>query len=1329
MAGNDSERDTRRIMRNPNRPFSLRKSVALHSKHVLMVCLTLSLLWIISEAQAQPKPGRPTPEIRPDDYYALRAKYAARLKSEKPERELRKHQRGVLYEDLSEVEFERWDRYWRDHLEAGPGKRGKMADMSRHLRDYYQAMQRAGKGTEAAQAAPLICPSAGMGNWTSLGPSTYAAPIMGKVTSVYFDPANPNMAYAGAAQGGLFKTVNNGGSWTSLTDASHFPSLGITSIAVHPSIPTTIYISTSNGGPGSSNAGGGSYGFGVLRSINGGTTWQEIFNSTASFGVSQGSFVSKIMLHPQDPNTLYVLALHYVFRSLDAGATWVQVLDIPPPNPNPEGCGYHPADIDIINGASGVNDSHVVVSTVRSAWMGGPNSPCGSARSFISHAGGASATFSEITSAVLGGESTERIASAVQPGNGAEFFFGYTDLISSSFRIKKLNVASQTASLVSTVTANGVLGLGASFWNLELEFSKLNANTLYAAGTTAYRIDLSGPTSAVQISDYWATHPITCQPSAKTHADIRSMTVSTSGTNDVVVLGSDGGIHKAVLNPATVYTPTTANWKDLTGPGLALNEFFDINGMQSSPEILVGGTLDNGTFQYDNGVWTQRFNYDGWQGTMNQSTGQYFGLTNAGPIRGMTPAGIPFSTAGLAAGPSGPVVSDPNNPATIYGGGAFLYKSTNFGTSWTPITSLPGTEQVRAIQVAPSNSNVIYVARMNGPSWNPGNLANRLFRKNTSGSSQWTDIGANLFPLAYTVISDIAVDPDNANRVWVSFNGYWAASSTSTSGAHRVYHSSNGGATWTDLTYNLLAFPVASLVYQRGSDDVLYASTDVGVFRYNKSLQSWECFNNQLPVVPVTRLEINYCKNKIRAATWGRGIYESDLPALPSEVITQTTVWSGVRHLSNDLTIAPGAMLILNGKLHMRKDTAIRVQRGATLDLLGGTITNGCGDMWLGIEVWGTASAAQNQPGAQGKVLVRNGATIENAQEAIFAGRFVNDAFDWSSPGGIVQASNSFFYNNRRSVAFEAYHSMNGSTEQDNLSYFKNCTFETNRLLNAPTLLPYAHISLSSVTGVVIQGCKFRNTTSTAVFGVNNRGDGVVSGNSQYTIDDLGLPNQSVFSGLRDGVRAEFSGAEANKKVTIRNSDFNNVQRGVLVVRSSGSVVAANNFNALPNALTANFTDATWGVRMNDASGFLVQGNTVTGASTSYQNNHGVIIDNCGGSAANLVKGNTLKNLYTGIRALGSNGAGANGVQFKCNAFQPTMAYQLAVAGPLADQGSTCAPGSTAQNTFFVQGVIVGGQVSSSLPFSYYASGTVPTSIAGPVTVTNCSSVPGSCPP
>jgi hypothetical protein len=115
----------------------------------------------------------------------------------------------------------------------------------------------------------------------------------------------------------------------------------------------------------------------------------------------------------------------------------------------------------------------------------------------------------------------------------------------------------------------------------------------------------------------------------------------------------------------------------------------------------------------------------------------------------------------------------------------------------------------------------VLVVSRDHPTWNPFNLTQHLFRS-VNGGITWTDIGVNLPPLAWAAVSGIAIDPNDANGVFVCFNGYWSTSPTSIAGANRVYHSGNGGGSWSDFTFNLLAFPVSCIIYQRGSNQGLF---------------------------------------------------------------------------------------------------------------------------------------------------------------------------------------------------------------------------------------------------------------------------------------------------------------------------------------------------------------------------------------------------------------------------------------------------------------------------------------------------------------------------
>src|SRR5437867_10729180 len=169
--------------------------------------------------------------------------------------------------------------------------------------------------------------------WSSIGPSVITdgtTPYSGRVTTMAAHPSDPNVAYVGTAQGGLWKTSDAGATWAPLTDSQK--SLAVGSVAIDPSNSSTIYVGT-----GEANASCDAYfGAGILESTDGGATWtllgESVFSNTS---------VSKVVIHPSVPTTLWPSnALGYggficygksgltygVRKSTDGGATWTLVL-------------------------------------------------------------------------------------------------------------------------------------------------------------------------------------------------------------------------------------------------------------------------------------------------------------------------------------------------------------------------------------------------------------------------------------------------------------------------------------------------------------------------------------------------------------------------------------------------------------------------------------------------------------------------------------------------------------------------------------------------------------------------------------------------------------------------------------------------------------------------------------------------------------------------------------------------------------------------------------------------------------------------------------------
>ncbi|MDD3744261.1 MAG: hypothetical protein PHX54_11610, partial [Lentimicrobiaceae bacterium] len=200
-----------------------------------------------------------------------------------------------------------------------------------------------------------------------------------------------------------------------------------------------------------------------------------------------------------------------------------------------------------------------------------------------------------------------------------------------------------------------------------------------------------------------------------------------------------------------------------------------------------------------------------------------------------------------------PLIMDPSNANILYAGYSDVYKSTNGGSSWTNT----GVDGSSAMAMGTSNTNRIYAAS-GAAIWRSDNAA-----------GSWSSINAGL---PNRSITGIAVNPDNSLDVFVTVADYVAG--------QKVYASSNGGASWTNISDNLPNTIINCIAYEdkNGSpDNALYIGTDIGVYYRNETLGFWIPFMNGLPTVPVFDLEINYASNSIRAGTYGRGLWSSEL--------------------------------------------------------------------------------------------------------------------------------------------------------------------------------------------------------------------------------------------------------------------------------------------------------------------------------------------------------------------------------------------------------------------------------------------------------------------
>lgn len=379
------------------------------------------------------------------------------------------------------------------------------------------------------------------------------------------------------------------------------------------------------------------------------------------------------------------------------------------------------------------------------------------------------------------------------------------------------------------------------YYDCVLAASQVDENTIYCGGLGISKSNDGG--------NSWQSAANNGGGGDYVHADNHFLDFL-PGSNTTIFSGNDGGVFKT--------DDAGSSWTDLSN-SLGIKQYYRMGQSSTDPYLIYAGAQDNGTDRLKNGVWEQVSGADGMECLVDYTNDDVVYVSSQnGYVQRSTDGGASFNFIAPGGGAwVTPFIIDPVDPQTLYGGFFDLQKTTDGGSTWNSITSnATFNGDVIAIAISRSNTNVLYAASLGA-----------IFRTDNGGVS-WTDISPGL-PVNSVGITYIAVCDTNPQKVWVTFTGY--------SNGEKVYMSTDGGANWNNISGSLPNIPVNCVVYQNQSDDVLYIGTDFGVFYRDSAAVDWIPYNGGLPNVIVSELEIQYSAGKLRAATYGRGIWEADL--------------------------------------------------------------------------------------------------------------------------------------------------------------------------------------------------------------------------------------------------------------------------------------------------------------------------------------------------------------------------------------------------------------------------------------------------------------------
>ncbi|RLD44447.1 MAG: hypothetical protein DRJ05_01410 [Bacteroidetes bacterium] len=719
---------------------------------------------------------------------------------------------GVRKKAQGWKQFKRWEWYWDKRVDPTTGR-----FPNKGASDFYTERSKTNGGRSST------------GNWTSMGPSSTAGGYsgLGRLNCVAFRPGDNNTIYTGSPGGGLWKTTDGGSNWTVLTDQNAV--LGVSDALVIAGSSTstdTIYIGTGDRDVGSMwSLGGGqsndNNSIGILKSVDGGNSWST---TGLTYSASQKRTINRMLLDPDDNNTLYAATSVGLYKSTDAAASWTQI--------------YSTEFVDI---QFKPGDAQTIYA---SSYAG---------KIYYSTNGGTSwSTALDVYSA--GGRRIEIAVSANEPT------WVYALIANSSnalYGIYKSTNSGATFSLV--FNSSNMLGwycdgsgtTGQAWYDLAIAADPNNADNVFIGGVNTWKSDDGGSTWT--ITNMWSG---TCSGAAtEVHADKHYLAYQNSTSN--LFECNDGGLYKT--------TDNGANWLHV-GNGLEISQMYRLGVAQTTSNDVIAGLQDNGTKARLSGTWSDVIGGDGMDCMIDYTNENVqYGESQNGNLQRTTNHWASYS--GISSGLSGtpywvmPINIDPNVNTTIYAATQYVYKSTNQGSTWTQIGSWSGSS-VKEMAIAPSNSDYIY-----------GTNQSVLYRT-TNGGTSWTDIT----PAGSSSITYITVKDDDPNTAWVSMGQY---------NSDGVYQTIDGGSIWTNISTGLPSIPVMCVVQntQNTSQTELYAGTDVGVY-VKVGGSNWTLFSNGLPNVVVNELKIYYDVNpndsRLRAATSGRGMWESELYSPPT---------------------------------------------------------------------------------------------------------------------------------------------------------------------------------------------------------------------------------------------------------------------------------------------------------------------------------------------------------------------------------------------------------------------------------------------------------------
>ena len=706
----------------------------------------------------------------------------------------------------------------------------------------------------------------------SIGPGA----MSGRITAIACDPQHPEVIYAGAASGGVWRSKSGGTGWLPIFDKAPTQSIG--SLAINPHNPDEIWVGTGEGNPRNSQ----NFGVGIFKTIDGGQHWK-------CMGLENTHAIHRVVLHRDNPDVIFAAAMgsafgpnadRGVFKSNDGGKTWRKTLYVN----DLTGC------CDLVADPQNPNKLYAAMWEYhRWPW-------------FFKSGGAGSGLYVSLDA----GETWERRSDKDGLPEGELGRIGLAVAPSNSDIVYALVEAKENA-LYKSIDAGKTWRKMADknqgdrpFYYAELYVDPKNENTVYSVHSQITK-SIDGGRSFDGWVGFWRIHP-----------DHHAFWIDAADP-DYIMEGNDGGLNITHDGGKT--------WR--YAENIPVGQFYHVQTDNQTPYNVYGGLQDNGSWVGPSAIWKpggirnsdwqEVYFGDGFETMPRQDDPRYVFAMSQGGELGLVDRQTGYTTYVKPLHPDGKTTlrfnwntalsQDPFHPQGIYFGSQFLHYSPDLGQNWqiispdlttsdtsklhqatsgglttdatsaenhcTIVTIAPSALQAGVVWVGTDDGQV-HLTRDGGKTWE--NFAKKL---PDCPSGAW--------------IPDIETSPKNAGEAFVVVNNYrqndWSP---------YLYHTTDFGKNWDRIvsTKNLPApdqtgdtknlnnssnnFCI-SIVQDPEVPSLLFLGTDQGLYFSLNTGSTWQHWTKDgFPSVPVQDMKIQAREGDLVIGTFGRAIWILD---------------------------------------------------------------------------------------------------------------------------------------------------------------------------------------------------------------------------------------------------------------------------------------------------------------------------------------------------------------------------------------------------------------------------------------------------------------------